>query len=157
VTSLREAIDFIESHRPQDVAEEQESRGTRGGDSIVLPTTQSGGAEASDAKPTTASPAPKAVLPFAERAAAPGTPRSSARLETIAQQILDELKRDREQPVSDFSVTKLLAGVVQVLSLAVLFMTYLNRGNAINLLNTLMLALVLQTLTISLLIMQRQK
>jgi len=147
VTSLKDAIDFIESHRPPNAPEEIQPRGTREGDSIVLPTTPRNEPE----PPPAPEPGPKPVQPLT-------TPpqRSSQRLENIAQQILDELKRRHEQPVSDFSVTKLLAGIVQVLVLAVLFLAYLNRNSNLAGLQ-LLLALVLQTMTVALLIMQRQK
>ena len=46
---------------------------------------------------------------------------------------------------------------MQVLVLAVLFVAYLNRGSGVALLNTLLFALVLQTMTIALLIMSRQR
>jgi len=161
VTSLREAIDFIESHRPPASAEEIQPRGTREGESIVLPTTPR---PAPEAPPASADapihPAPVAApAPPARGLEGGGSspPRSVAKLEVIAQQILDELRRRHEQPASDFSVTKLLAGIVQVLVLAVLFLGYLNYKNTGTLMVALMFALVLQTMTIALLIMQRQK
>jgi hypothetical protein len=51
----------------------------------------------------------------------------------------------------------MLAGITQVLTLAVLFMAYLNRGNEMSLQNTMIFALVLQTMTIALLVMNRQR
>lgn len=80
-----------------------------------------------------------------------------SRLENLAEQILQELrKRNQESDYSDFSVSKLMAGIVQVLALAVLFISYLNRGDPS--FGMLMLsAIFLQILTISLLIMGRQK
>jgi histidinol-phosphate phosphatase family protein len=77
------------------------------------------------------------------------------RMETTLEQIFLELRRQHEHHESDFSVSKLLAGVVQVLVLAVLFLAYLHRETAPQ--TYMMLALVLQTMTISLLIMSRQK
>ena len=82
---------------------------------------------------------------------------STTRLEELAQQILLELRRRHEVPQAEFSVSKLLAGITQVLVVAALFMAYLNRDVAVDLLNTLIFALVLQTTTIALLIMTRQK
>jgi D-glycero-D-manno-heptose 1,7-bisphosphate phosphatase len=155
VTTLREAIDFIESHRPPAAAEELEPRGSREGESILLPTTPQPNEQRLDAAPSPGAQPPHPAPPNAARPAASAA-RSSARLEHIAQQILDELKRRHEQPASDFSVTKLLAGIVQVLVLAVLFLAYLNRNTAAVGIS-LLLALVLQTMTIALLIMQRQK
>jgi hypothetical protein len=77
-----------------------------------------------------------------------------ARLERLAEQILHELRRRRDEPNTDFSVPRLLAGVTQVITLAVLFMSYLNRGTA-GFQPMLLLALCFQTLTIALLIMGR--
>lgn len=76
------------------------------------------------------------------------------RLERIAQQILQELRRPREDPGTDFSVPRLMAGIIQVITLAVLFMCYLNR-NGQGLTPLLVLALFFQTFTIALLIMGR--
>jgi D-glycero-D-manno-heptose 1,7-bisphosphate phosphatase len=91
----------------------------------------------------------------APRPAAPPT-GSTERMESLLEQICLDLRRQHEHHEGDFSVSKLLAGVVQVLALAILFLSYLKRGD--NSLQTyLMLALILQTLTISLLIMSRQK
>jgi hypothetical protein len=78
------------------------------------------------------------------------------RLERLAEQILHELRRHRDEPNSDFSVPRLLAGVVQVITLAILFMTYLNRGTS-NFQPMLLLALFFQTFTIALLIMGRMR
>ena len=55
------------------------------------------------------------------------------------------------------AVSKLMAGIVQVLVLAVLFMAFLNRGDLRVLLPVLIFALTLQTMTIALLIMGRQR
>ena len=78
------------------------------------------------------------------------------RMESLLEQINLELRRQHEHHEGDFSVSKLLAGVVQVLALAILFLSYLKRSD--NSLQTyLMITLILQTLTISLLIMSRQK
>lgn len=81
---------------------------------------------------------------------------STAKLESLSEQILSELRRRREDP-SDFSVSKLMAGIVQVLVLAILFLSYLQRENPAVLQNWLLFAIALQTLTIALLIMGRQK
>ena len=80
-----------------------------------------------------------------------------ARLQAVAEQILIELKRRNEQERSDFSLSKLLAGIVQVLALAVLFLAYLARDSAGSLQAMLLLSLTLETLTIALLLMGRQK
>jgi hypothetical protein len=77
------------------------------------------------------------------------------RIESVAQQILQEVRRSREQPHTEFSVTKLLAGIVQVTALAALFGGWI-RGTP-DLTIVLLFALFLQVLTISLLIMGRQR
>jgi hypothetical protein len=81
---------------------------------------------------------------------------STARLEALLGQILLELKRRPDDAHGDFSVSKLLAGIVQIVALAVLFIAYLNR-DAANLQPILLFAIALQTLTIALLIMGRQR
>jgi D-glycero-D-manno-heptose 1,7-bisphosphate phosphatase len=95
----------------------------------------------------------------------PETPRSptaplpasgTERMESLLEQICLDLRRQHEHHDGDFSVSKLLAGVVQVIVLAILFLSYLKRGDS-SLQTCLMLALILQTMTISLLIMSRQK
>jgi D-glycero-D-manno-heptose 1,7-bisphosphate phosphatase len=77
------------------------------------------------------------------------------RLEDVLQQILLELRRENEQPHADFSVSKLMAGIVQVIALAALFMAYF-RGSESQVV-TLLTALTLQCFTIALLIMGRQR
>src|SRR5258706_9813706 len=78
------------------------------------------------------------------------------RMESLLEQICLELRRQHEHHDGDFSVSKLLAGVVMMISLAILFLAYFKRGDS-SLQTYLMLALILQTMTISLLIMSRQK
>jgi hypothetical protein len=78
------------------------------------------------------------------------------RLEDIAEQILMEL-RHQNSAASDFSVSKLMAGITMVISLALLVYAYLYKDNATTLQSLLQLGLMLQTITISLLIMGRQK
>ncbi|HEY7120079.1 MAG TPA: HAD family hydrolase [Tepidisphaeraceae bacterium] len=85
----------------------------------------------------------------------PATP--SERTEALLEQIFMELRRQHEQGEADFSVSKLLAGIVQVLALATLFLAYLKKADASSLHTCLEVALVLQTMTIALLIMSRQK
>jgi D-glycero-D-manno-heptose 1,7-bisphosphate phosphatase len=94
------------------------------------------------------------------RADAPAPPLTSAdRVESLLEQILLELKRTQEQRDQDFSVSKLLAGVMQVITLAVLFMSYIRgRGEPATTLHTyLLVGIAMQTLTIALLIMSRQR
>ena len=97
-------------------------------------------------------------LPQGERGpeqAAPA-PIVPTKLESLAAEILRELRHRHEQPQADFSVSKLMAGVVQVIVLAVLFMAFLFRESN-SLLPLLVFALTLQTMTIALLIMGRQR
>jgi D-glycero-D-manno-heptose 1,7-bisphosphate phosphatase len=88
-----------------------------------------------------------------DRPAAP-PPTMSERMESLLEQIFLELRRQHEQHEADFSVSKLLAGVVQVLALAVVVLAYFRRESSAA---YMQLALFLQTLTISLLIMSRQR
>lgn len=81
---------------------------------------------------------------------APAT-TTSARLEALAEQILLEMKRRREQPEPDFSLPRLLASLVQTGNLAVLFLCYVNRNDA-SLVPLLLLAIALQGLVIALLL-----
>ena len=102
---------------------------------------------------------PEPTLPLSPPATTPlPTQLSSlAKLENLTEQILHEMRRRHEQPVADFSVSKLMAGIVQVLVLFVLFLSYLNPSDSNRLLSLLLLALTLQTMTIALLIMGRQR
>jgi hypothetical protein len=86
-------------------------------------------------------------------AAAPAP--SLERLEELAEAILEELRRQNEPVVADFSVSKLMAGIVQVVALAALFMAYFVKPG--NQPVALLTALTLQCFTIALLIMGRQK
>ena len=79
---------------------------------------------------------------------------SMMRLERLAEQMLHELRRRRDEPNTDFSVPRLLAGITQVVTLAILFMSYLNRGTP-SFQSMLLLALCFQALTIAMLIMGR--
>jgi D-glycero-D-manno-heptose 1,7-bisphosphate phosphatase len=100
-----------------------------------------------------AGPAPKGAT--ATKTAPPGGERSFERLESLAEEILDELRR-RDDVRADFSITKLIAGIVQVIALATLFIAYLKRDSS-SLEATLLTALIFQALTIALLIMERQR
>jgi D-glycero-D-manno-heptose 1,7-bisphosphate phosphatase len=119
--------------------------------------------EATPPAPIPSPPAPAARTPasshWAPEAAlspAPAAPPPSLeRLEELAEQILNELRHRDEQTHADFSVSKLMAGIMQVIALAVLFMAYFRGGDAQ--LMTLVTALTLQCFTIALLIMGRQR
>ena len=96
--------------------------------------------------------------PAAEAATASAAPvpaTSTEGVEALLEQILLELRREVEREHSDFSVTRLLAGIVQVIALAVLFFAYFRAGASQ--MNTLLTALTLQAFTIALLIMGRQR
>jgi D-glycero-D-manno-heptose 1,7-bisphosphate phosphatase len=102
---------------------------------------------------TTARPAPKSAATEASSSTPP-----SADLKPIERQldlILTELKRHHVSE-SDFSVSRLMAGIVQVLAIATLLMAYLNVGG-INPVLMLLLAVFLQTFVTSLLLMSRSK
>ncbi len=111
---------------------------------------------AAPVSPTAPIPASSDPPTAAPRVHAPSD-LSAARLQEIVEQILVELKRSREQQHADFSVSKLLAGVSQILVFGVLFLAYLQRGEPGGIQSTLTVALILQTLTIALLIMDKQK
>ena len=78
-------------------------------------------------------------------------------IEKLAEQILSELRHHKEHSASEFSVTKLLAGIIQVVVLATLFYAYLSRDNLPEAQVVLILSLVLQTMTIALMLMGHQK
>ena len=80
---------------------------------------------------------------------------SNARLEELAEQILQELQRRHHTSTGDFSITKLLAGIVQIVALAVLLIAFWMFQA--NLIPVLIVALFLQVFTVALLIMDRQK
>jgi D-glycero-D-manno-heptose 1,7-bisphosphate phosphatase len=132
--NLKEAMDFIEKNR---IAPEERPAGNPQAMASPAPLR------------TTTSPAPAAPAPKADEP----TPR----LERLAEQILEELRTlNRTDHYSDFSVSKLMAGIVQVLSLASLLLCYLNR-NSPSFQSLMLTTIFLQTLTISLLIMGRQR
>ena len=84
-------------------------------------------------------------------------PLDTEQLQATAQQILEELRRLREQPYTEFSVSKLLAGIVQVMVLPACFFAYLHRDSYEQVVPLLLVALFLETLTIALLIMGKQR
>jgi D-glycero-D-manno-heptose 1,7-bisphosphate phosphatase len=98
--------------------------------------------------------AEQSTAPSAEAPTARTSP-PSARLEELAEQILQELQRRREVHEPEFSVSKLLAGILQIVSLAVLLLAYaLYRQDP---LPALLIAIFLQIFTVALLIMGRQR
>jgi len=82
---------------------------------------------------------------------------STERLEGLAEQILMEMRRRTEQPETEFSVSKLMAGVVQVIALAAVLFAYINRAQPDTLHTILLVAVFLQAFTIALLIMGKQR
>jgi D,D-heptose 1,7-bisphosphate phosphatase len=104
-----------------------------------------------DAAPPAHNAAPTAPLKM------PQGPAPS-RLEQLAEQILEELrKRPDREPYSDFSVSKLMAGIVQVITLALLFLAYLNRSETFPFQQLIFFAIFFQILTIALVIMGKDK
>ena len=140
--TLKEAMDIVEEHTDH-----------------VLPSPMSPPPPPPPLPPPSPPPEPHAAeapVPTITKMLAQSQPHSTARLESLANEILQEMRRNREQPTSDFSVSKLMAGIVQILVLAVLFMAFLNREGH-SLLPLMLFALTLQTMAIALLIMGRQR
>jgi D-glycero-D-manno-heptose 1,7-bisphosphate phosphatase len=82
------------------------------------------------------------------------------RLEKTANEILIELRRaeERMSPEFEFSLTKLLAGIVQIIALAAAFVGYFSRASNHEFYYAWMAAAVfLQLFTIALLVMGRQR
>lgn len=81
-----------------------------------------------------------------------------SRLETTNQQILMELKKLAEIRHDDFSLSKLVAGIVQILAVAAVPLAYvMYRAEAQTMQLWLLVAIFLQLLTIAMLIMGRQR
>jgi D-glycero-D-manno-heptose 1,7-bisphosphate phosphatase len=93
--------------------------------------------------------------PAAQTQAPVAPAMSTARIEELAEQILQELQRREHHVDADFSISKLLAGIIQVIAVTALVLAwFLYRANPEP---ALLVALFLQTLTIALLIMGRQR
>jgi D,D-heptose 1,7-bisphosphate phosphatase len=144
VTTLGDALERIAMVLSTEPAEEQAK--APAGDSVASDT--SDGSPRASARnyqdgsaPPPQSPADNASTDF-------------KRLEKLAEQILFEVRRRNEHPRQDFSVPKLLAGVTQVIAIAALIATYFVHDHEW-IVPTLLIALTLQTLTISLLLMGR--
>ena len=132
VTSLKEAMDFIET------------------------TLQSASDASNDAPVMRAAPtepvAPIPAAPVGENVV------KMDRLENLAEQILSELRqRNQHADYADFSVSKLMAGIVQILAIAIAFLSYLYRNVSDDFYQLMLFALFLQMLTVALLIMGRQR
>jgi D-glycero-D-manno-heptose 1,7-bisphosphate phosphatase len=101
-----------------------------------------------------ARPAPQPDAPASPRQTAE-VPSSTEGIEALLEQVLLELRREGEREHADFSVSKLLAGIMQPVALAVLLFAYFRDGTPQ--LATLLTALILQTFTVALLLMGRQR
>ena len=151
-SSLSEAMDFVERNTQvkDEVKTQKDEEEGKKGLNVERPT--------SNVERSTEETAKKEIEEVAPRtASAPLAPSPTARLEALAEQILYEMRRRHEQPHADFSVSKLLAGIVQVIVLFVLFLAYLYRAQLNDTLVILVFASVMQTMTIALLIMSRQR
>jgi len=84
------------------------------------------------------------------------SPGSSSRIEQLAEMILVEM-RNRNAHQHDFSVSRLLAGISQVIALAMVFLSYLYREEAGQAYHMMLFAIYLQVLTVSLVVMGRQR
>lgn len=111
-------------------------------------------------------PPPQPVLPISEQApnslpkavekiAEPKEVNPNAKLERLTEYILEELRRQKDVQI-DFSLTRLFAGITQILALAVLFYSYINRSND-SFYGLMFCAQFIELLTIALLLMSRQK
>jgi hypothetical protein len=158
-STLKEAMDFIERNT-ENVPKDEPTPPS--------PLVAEGGGEGEDVRTPKVEPVLKSESAPTESARLTPHPiplqqgerepeRSTAKLETLANEILRELRLRREHPQADFSVSKLMAGIVQVIAVAILFMAFLNRADHPSLMALLTFALTLQTLTIALLIMGKQK
>ena len=113
-------------------------------------------------------------VPFAARIAAAAEPaqkddendngggastasRGKSRQEILLGQILDELKRQHERPADDFSVSMLMAGVVQVIAFGCLFWAYIHRAEQYTPGFSILVGIFMQVFTIALLLWGRQK
>jgi len=132
VTSLKEAMDFIETTL------QSESDGSNDAPIAQVATNER-------AAPIQAAPIVETVVKM-------------DRLEHLAEQILSELRqRNQHADYADFSMSKLMAGIVQVLAIAIVFLSYLYRNVSDDFYQLMLFALFLQMLTVALLIMGRQK
>jgi D-glycero-D-manno-heptose 1,7-bisphosphate phosphatase len=145
VTTLKEAIDYVEQHQADEV--------------VTAPPLSA--SDAVDVAAPDAVAKTQATSRTATRAAPSISNASSSpqvtRLVHLSEQILGEIKNLREQPPVEFSLSKLFAGIVQIIAIALLPWAYLNRASTDAMLGLLLAAIFLQTLTIALLIMGRQR
>ncbi|MGN6726178.1 MAG: HAD-IIIA family hydrolase [Tepidisphaeraceae bacterium] len=120
-------------------------------------------AASSQTGPSHPAPAAPSVSPIAAafpKPPAPPDPQREAfqRLEVTCQQLLMEVKKLSDHGHDDFSISKLMAGISQIMALAALPVAYvLYHSDPTTLQLWLITALFLQTFTIALLIMGRQR
>jgi HAD superfamily hydrolase (TIGR01662 family) len=112
-------------------------------------------AEKRAAKAAAAAAADVETQPSASSSGGPVPMASTARLEELLEQILQEVQRRPEQHEADFSLSKLLAGIVQILAIAVPLMGYFIYHAPPDI--AIQLGIAIETLTIALLIMGRQR
>jgi D-glycero-D-manno-heptose 1,7-bisphosphate phosphatase len=128
----------------------------------------SGGRGSTPAAPTVvaapsirAEKSPPGIRSAASRSAVEQTParpqqQQQQRSEALLEQILVELRRRDDAGDDDFSVSKLLAGIVQVLAIGVIFLAYLHRTQD-DFAALMLFGLFLQMLVVALLIMGKQR
>lgn len=75
------------------------------------------------------------------------------RIRSTLSSILEEQRKTQKPPGGEFSIGKLLGGIVQVLALACIFIAFIGRGDATLMSAMLLWAAVLELLTIALLLM----
>ena len=92
-----------------------------------------------------------------EEPARPAADGPTPGVETLLQEILTELRRRTDDGGPDFSVSKMMAGITQIVAIALMFVGYLNRGENNIGVPLLIFAVFFQNLTIALLIMGRQR
>jgi D-glycero-D-manno-heptose 1,7-bisphosphate phosphatase len=129
------------------------SPGNGGEDSVEPDETVSSLAQALDVIEAAGALSSASAAARDDRSSTP-SPGDLDRLEHLAQQILDQLHRRHRHP-TDFSASKLLAGVTQILAIAAAAGSYFYRPAGDPLL-PLLAAIFLQILTISLLLMGRE-
>lgn len=75
------------------------------------------------------------------------------RIRGVLSSILEEQRKAKEPLGGEFSISKLLGGIVQVMALACIFVAFTQRGNPAAMTAMLLWAVVLELLTIALLLM----
>jgi histidinol-phosphate phosphatase family protein len=79
----------------------------------------------------------------------PEPPPSEPDLQSLLEQLLIEFKRANPAHHTDFSIARLLGGIVQVIVIAVLLVAYLNTGQTATQQSLLLLAIVLQGIVVA--------